>query len=208
MSSNEKLKAEYVKRNMAVFQKQMEDARAGVKAELEPFLVSLGMEGERSAVVLGAERINVSLEALLKAFLKPPISEKDTLFASEGALATFSRKIEMAYRLGLIDRPFKNALNLVRRLRNDFAHAVKVESLKDQQHANKVVELLKLVAKGNEQSVRSFQLVFQIKHTSAETQKYLSCIMLLLMKLELVRYHMKPADVLLPAKLDYKEQES
>lgn len=188
------------------FEKQNAESKKLVYAELLPFLVSLGSEGERSAVVLGAERISVAVEALLKAFLLPSPNKTDSLFSSDGALATFSRKTEIAYRLGLVDSNFKQALDLVRKLRNDFAHATKVESLEEQTHADKVKALLRLVSTGNQESLEGLKLAFR-KGAGAGEQAcaYLACVMLLLLKLEMVRHHLRRPEILLPAMLNYKE---
>ena len=115
----------------------------------------------------------------------------------------------MAYRLGLIDLRFKRALGLVRRLRNDFAHAIKVEKLENEPHTSRLTELLTLVGKGNQQHFNTFLPVFEVAQTHGEHgRNYLTCVMILLLKLELVRHHLKHPKVLLPAILDFQEQES
>ena len=170
------------------------------------------MEGERSSVVLGAERINVALEALIQNSLYPSANRKDSLFLPDGILGSFSSKIEMAYRLGLIDLSFKQALDIIRKLRNSFAHAIKVESLECGNHADRVKALYKLVVKGNKKVIETFSEAFLDAAKEAEVQvppeqvrAYLSCIILLLLKLELTRHFAHRPDVLLPAKLNYKE---
>ncbi len=197
---------------MAAFQTKMEAAKKEITPQLLEFFVTLGMEGERSSVVLGAERINVALEVLVKGSLHPSSNKTDTLFTSEGALASFSKKIEMAYRLGLIDLPFKQALDLVRKLRNDFAHAIKVESLQQASHADRVKALSKLVIKGNENTIEGFALAYkeaaqevQVQVPPEEVRTYLSCVMLLLLKLEITRHFVQRPDVLLPAKINYQD---
>lgn len=152
--------------------------------EIVEFLQPLKKESERSAVVLGAERVNVEVEELLKAFLLPSRNSKDKLFENDGALATFSRKVEMAYRLGLIDLELKRALDLVRSLRNDFAHAVIVENLSEEKHANRVSSLVKIIAAYGEVH-KPFLSLFA--HCPKQCQEYLSCIMAILVRLQDVR---------------------
>jgi len=191
------------------FEKQMAVAKKSSFDKLLPFLVSLGTEGERSAVVLGAERANVAVEALLKAFLLPPPNKTDRLFSSDGALGTFSKKVELAYRLGLIDLPFKQALDIVRSLRNEFAHATTVETLKEQSHADKVKALAKLISNGSQRMLADMEDVFRTAGGSGEqAATYLGCIMVLLLKLELVQHFIERPDIKLSAKLNYNEQES
>lgn len=211
-SSRNPSETKALKERLAEFQATAETAKKEIMPELLDFFVTLGMEGERSSVVLGAERINVALEALMKSSLLPSLHKTDTLFCSDGALASFSRKIEMAYRLGLIDLPFKQALDLVRKLRNDFAHAIKVESLQQASHADRVKALCKLVIAGNENTIEGFAQAYQKAAQEAQVQEppeqvcaYLSCVMLLLLKLELARHHAQRPDVLLPAKINYLE---
>lgn len=190
---------------MAQFKKRMATVKAEGTANLLEFLGSLAQEGERSAVVLGAERVNVAVEELLKAYLTPSPDKKDKLFENDGALASFSRKTEVACRLGLMDLEFKQALDLVRRLRNDFAHAVTVEKLSDQEHSDRVKALVKMMTKSTGAKTDTFIPAFGelSKQVSKPCQQYLSCIMVLLVKLELVRGHVERAEVKLPAKLTY-----
>lgn len=191
------------------FQQKHAEAAKAVFPDLLQFLVALGLEGERSGVVLGAERVNVALVALLTAFLRPSPTKTDSLFSSEGPLATFSRKIEMAYRLGLIDSRFRQALDLVRKLRNDFAHATKVETLEEQRHADRVRALSALISRGSRKTLEGLETAFR-KGAGLGTLPcaYLASVMVLLVKLELVRHHVERPKILLPAKLDYQEQEA
>jgi hypothetical protein len=64
----------------------------------------------------------------------------------------------------------------------------------------------------NKEVIEDFSLGFQkaaqeaqVEEPSEQLRIYLSCIMLLLMKLELTRRHSQRPDILLPAKLNYKE---
>lgn len=201
-SANDK-NEESRKKKMAAFVQKQAEARKRVEPGLMKFIVSLAVEGERSAVVLGAERINVSLEALLQSFLRPSLQKEDELFEANGALGTFSRKIEMAYRIGLIDLGFKRALDLVRRLRNDFAHATEVETLEDHKHSQRVKALRELMAKEREGTIEAMSWEFQKANPQSKT--YLSCVMILLLKLELVRYHMERPEIFVPAKVNYQD---
>jgi len=47
----------------------------------------------------------------------------DGLFGGDAPLATFSSKIKLAFALGLITRKTRRQLDVIRQLRNDFAHA-------------------------------------------------------------------------------------
>jgi hypothetical protein len=204
-SHEQRAKDEFVETKMATLRRNLAAAKRSIHDDLRDFLVTLGREGERSAVVLGAERINVALEVLLKSFLRPPLTKNDALFASDGALSTFSRKIELAYRLGLIDLRFKQALDIVRKLRNDFAHATKVESLHEQMHADRVKALSGLFTGGSQQELETFYPAFE--GAGEHARVYLSCIMFLLMTLEIVRHNVERPEILVHAKVDYEDME-
>jgi DNA-binding MltR family transcriptional regulator len=44
------------------------------------------------------------------------------MFRPDGALGTFASRIKIAYLMGLIDKPTKADLDLIRKIRNEFAH--------------------------------------------------------------------------------------
>ena len=44
------------------------------------------------------------------------------MFRPDGALGAFASRIKIAYLMGLIDKPTKSELDLIRKIRNEFAH--------------------------------------------------------------------------------------
>lgn len=89
----------------------------------------LQKESERASVILAAARLDADLEMLLKHVLVPHPGGIDPLFDGDRMLGTFSAKIAMAHRLGIIDSDFEHALQILRKIRNDFAHQMESESL-------------------------------------------------------------------------------
>lgn len=83
-------------------------------------------ESDRGIAVFGAELLAEDLEKLLKAYFRsePDIVAKvvDPLFRLYAPLSTFSARIQIAYALCLVPTKLKNVLELIRRIRNDFAH--------------------------------------------------------------------------------------
>jgi hypothetical protein len=69
------------------------------------------------------------------------------LFDWNGPLGTTSSRIIMADRLGIIDADVKRALDLVRNIRNDFAHTLESASLSDTPHRDRLNEQVKLCEK-------------------------------------------------------------
>jgi hypothetical protein len=108
-----------------------------------------GLKGEsdRGCVVLAVAWIEDDLTRLLKRHLlpSPRTSESsDELFGVQGYLGTFSAKIDLAYRLGLIRRSVHQCLHLGRRIRNDFAHLSGDLSFSTPSISDRVSEIFRL----------------------------------------------------------------
>jgi hypothetical protein len=87
------------------------------------FYEQLRVESERGSAIVGAVFIEEALEKMLKALLIAPAGKDDELFnSSYSALRSFSAKIDVAYRTGLISPRVQKSLHIIRDLRNDFAH--------------------------------------------------------------------------------------
>lgn len=110
--------------------------------EFERFTNEFKTESDRAAVILGASQLDLLLYQLLEGFMIPNPSAKDELLEGDGPLATFSSRINVCYRLGLIDAEFARALHLVRRIRNSFAHEVSGVSLDSGSHRDRIKELV------------------------------------------------------------------
>lgn len=98
-------------------------------------------ESDRAAVVLGASKLDQLLGVVLERFLMPCPNSSDQLFSHNGPLGTFSSKIDLCHRLGLIDTEFCKAIHLVRRIRNSFAHEVYGASLNNGAHKDRIKSL-------------------------------------------------------------------
>ena len=99
-------------------------------------------ETDRAAVIVAASMLDELLRTLLVAKFVPISSTNDDLFDGANApLGTFSSRIEMAYRTGLISVKFARDLHLVRRIRNDFAHNIHGASFEDTRVKQRIAEL-------------------------------------------------------------------
>lgn len=91
---------------------------------------------ERSArplVIVGASRVDHLLFEMLRVFLLPRIAkakDPDELLEGDTPLATFSARIKMCRRLGLIDATLYLALERLRTLRNLSAHSISFDHSK------------------------------------------------------------------------------
>lgn len=106
---------------------------------------SLTKESERASVIIAGARLDVDLERLIKHVLQKHPGGTDPLFDSDRALGTFSAKIALSYRLGIVDGDFEHALQLVRKIRNDFAHQLEEESLSSQRQKPRLAELIRWI---------------------------------------------------------------
>jgi DNA-binding MltR family transcriptional regulator len=91
----------------------------------QQFFMEFDQESDRASVILAAIMLENALTMLLKTRLAPTGSTNDPLFdGSTAPIGTFSAKINLAYRIGLIPASFTRELDLIRRIRNDFAHNI------------------------------------------------------------------------------------
>jgi len=101
-------------------------------------------ETDRGAVILAASLFDIQLESLLRTYLIAETSSSDQLFeGASGPLSNFSSKIILCYRLGLISKKFARDLNLIRRIRNEFAHNIHGCSFDHSSVVSRVNELVK-----------------------------------------------------------------
>jgi DNA-binding MltR family transcriptional regulator len=80
-------------------------------------------ESDRGAVVLAASYLDSLLGDLFRAAMAEDAS-CDALLGGFGPLSAFSSRIEVAYAFGLLASEIRDDLNLIREIRNDFAHNV------------------------------------------------------------------------------------
>jgi hypothetical protein len=79
---------------------------------------------DRAAVILQASNVENILQGVIEKKLRQPLGNdlRDRIFDGNGPLASFSHKIMMGYALGLFANMFRHDLDLIRELRNGFAH--------------------------------------------------------------------------------------
>ena len=106
------------------------------------FVDEFRSESDRAAVILGAAKLDLLLYQILRSFLAPNTTNRDELLDGDSPLGTFSAKISICHRLGLIDNEFTRALHLTRKIRNAFAHEVSGCSLNSGAHRDRVKELV------------------------------------------------------------------
>jgi hypothetical protein len=173
-------------------------AGAGLSEEVTELVHGLVGEGERATVVVGAARLDLALEHLLKgAMHHHPGGSEDNLFDQDRPLGTFSSRIALAYRLGLIDRDVERALQLIRRIRNDFAHTVGVASLSDAAHSSRLRELIKLCRCGTLYAM--LELAEEERSIKEPVHSFCCALIVVIVCLEVVVRDIAPFTVARPA---------
>lgn len=103
-----------------------------IKKELENinlFNHEIKSTSDRACAIVCAALLDDMLQKILLSFLcKDSNTQDNKLFSQNGPLSTFSSKITLSYRLGLISKSEHDNLNLIRKIRNSFAHDLSINS--------------------------------------------------------------------------------
>lgn len=84
---------------------------------------------DRAAAIVSCAFLDDYLQQILKSYLtEDSESANKKLYGNNGPLSTFSSKITLSYRLGLISQFEYKQLNILRTIRNLFAHDVSANS--------------------------------------------------------------------------------
>jgi hypothetical protein len=101
---------------------------AAQQEKLAAFRKVLTAESDRGCALFAAAYLDASLSDLLYVSLVCDKSIENELFKGTAPLATFSSRITMAYYLGLISPACRRELDIIRAVRNGFAHNLDVIS--------------------------------------------------------------------------------
>lgn len=112
----------------------MADAKIKPSQLFDDFAEELLAErGARPLIIIGAAKIEQLLLELLGTFLLPKrvnVKEQDELLEGDTPLGSFSARIKVCHRLGLIDEKLCATLELLRKIRNLSAHSVSFDQAK------------------------------------------------------------------------------
>lgn len=93
-------------------------------AEIEKILDELRMSADIAAAITGAAIIEARLEQLIRTKLRSKRGDLgQQLFENRGPLSDFNSKILVAEAFGVVNTPIAGELQMVRAVRNTFAHA-------------------------------------------------------------------------------------
>jgi mannitol operon repressor len=104
------------------------------KVELfSKFLKEFQSETDRGASILAGSMLDQKLKDILVDFLIECNQTNDLITGHNAPLATFSSRLNLAFSLGLISEYEFHDCNIIRKIRNDFAHKFELEfSFKEQ----------------------------------------------------------------------------
>lgn len=91
--------------------------------DLASFVKEIQEETDRGLPLVGAALIDEKLLNTLEAFFVEGKSAEKLLSAPNAPLGTFSSRIDACYSLALIDKFEYQEIGLIRKIRNEFAHA-------------------------------------------------------------------------------------
>ncbi|ACT83012.1 hypothetical protein gp48 [Burkholderia phage KS9] len=171
------------------------------------FLQWLLNESERSAVILGGALADEELLALMLKVMPSPNKAEDRLFEPERPLGSFSSRITLAHRIGLIDDDFARGLNWVRDLRNHFAHRVEHAKLTDDAYRDRVTNIAGWV-----KAHHAYADVFEgTKRFNADIsdphRHWVVCVSAIVMRLRAARKNAAPLRSTVQARITVKDDE-
>jgi mannitol operon repressor len=103
--------------------------------EFAAFLKEFQGETDRGAALVGAALLDQKLSDILRAFLVEGRITDSLLEGGNAPLGTFSARIKAAFALGLIDRHEQHECEIIRKVRNEFAHRIHGTTFKEQRIA-------------------------------------------------------------------------
>ncbi|MBE8968698.1 hypothetical protein IQ277_21490 [Nostocales cyanobacterium LEGE 12452] len=109
--------------------------------EIISFRTTLTEETDRGCALMASAYLDSELEKLIKAKLVNNENVAKELFTQNGSLGSFSARINFAYLLGLISNTTKRNLNILRKIRNEFAHIASPLSFKTPDISSRCNEL-------------------------------------------------------------------
>jgi hypothetical protein len=108
---------------------------------MKPATAELDDVSERAVALLAAAIIDESLTQIIKLRLIDEPKMLKEIFEGQGGLATFSAKIAMGRLMNFYSAETFSDLNIIRKIRNDAAHATQPFSFRNEPHRNRALAL-------------------------------------------------------------------
>ncbi len=117
-----------------------------IEEEQQDFFKQFHKEDDRSAVILSGAMIDLMLGELLRKVFLPASKAVDPLLNERGPLSSLYSKNVMAHRLGLIDDNLRDTIDIIRDIRNTYAHRLEYSGLSSQPYSSKIEQAYKLIS--------------------------------------------------------------
>ena len=104
----------------------------------------INVKSDRALVITIGSILDTQLESLLKNFLIKDNKIDERLFNNNSPLSNFDSKIWMCYYLGIISKYEYKALEIIRKIRNIFAHEIEIKKLEDSQSIRDLCKTLNI----------------------------------------------------------------
>lgn len=104
----------------------------------------INVRSDRALVITIGSILDTQLESLLKSFFIKDNKRDEKLFNNNSPLSNFSSKISMCYYLGIISKYEYEALEIIRKIRNIFAHEIEIKKLEDSQSIRDLCKILNI----------------------------------------------------------------
>lgn len=93
----------------------------------------INVKSDRALIITIASILDIQLEKLLKNFMINNSKIDENLFKGNAPLSTFSSKISICYNLGLISKYEYQTIEIIKKIRNRFAHDIEIKKMTDNQ---------------------------------------------------------------------------
>lgn len=116
--------------------------------EAASFRKQLTAETPRGSALYAGSYLENLLENLLRNKLIGSNKHLNELLSFNGAIGSFSSKINISYSIGLINQDCMSDLHIIRKIRNEFGHSPKIIDFQDRKISD-LCSNLKLIARDN-----------------------------------------------------------
>ena len=126
--------------------KKLAAAQPSISDQSTEFMLQFKGVDDRSAVILAGAMLEVLLGALLGRAMRLCETTRDPLLVERGVISSLYAKVHISYRLNLIDKETFQAIELIRDIRNTYAHKLEYSKLSDEPYVSQISNVYKTFA--------------------------------------------------------------
>ena len=130
------------------------------------YQIELSEESDRGAAILAAANFEEWLGSIISGYFAKLDSELKRKLFENGALSTFSAKLDFGFALGFYDKDTLSKLHVIKTIRNKFAHSTKPMRF----DGDSILSMCRKLDKGNTSKsdnprTRYFKYLVQVQET-------------------------------------------